>query len=272
VIVPLGQSYRKTLQPPNHYYDTVKTEQNTNNNDHNHNKNLGEIMTQAFIPHVDGIVQYTESFSTYHNHNHHTIHPHRKNRKQPIMYDFLIGMKSRLYQANLLASEAEMKLFMYHHIMKHDKTPLLSFDGGTMQHYQFSSRIIENQWLIEQYDPIRHPNDSFLIQHGYDPYELHAPNEHFEVKSSTVAKGGRGVFTKTFLPQNSMVGLYDCVHTIYLPPHTYQILHTIHTYTENHQYHSDYIQCLSHGYVDGYGWIQNTYVSKCCCCGCYVHD
>lgn len=243
VIVPLGQSYYKRLHPPSNYTSL-----------HENEMNMPAIISKALIPHVEGMLQYTESSSFSSSY----IQPqyNDNNQKQHMIYDFLVATKSRLYQSNILASEAEIQLSIRNNINKfnqdnvdNDNDILHFFDGSTMQEYKFPSRITENQWLIERYQ--YQYNSTFLYEHGYDPNVFYAPNHYFEVNESTVAKGGRGVFAKELIPKDSTVGFSDCVNTIYLSPKTYKLLYHFMEYIQENNYHSDFIECLANGYVDG---------------------
>jgi hypothetical protein len=160
-------------------------------------------------------------------------------------------MKDISSKSTWMKSEPEIALSVRQRMVStlSGKSPLKYFDGATMKTYEFPERVMEDKWCAQ------HP-EWCGNGHGFDPEITDIPRSLFEVDYSKIAKGGRGVFAKTFVPKGSYIGLEECVHGMFIPSTSYELMGQ----SASHFKNNDYLQCLSRGYVDGYGWIDNEYV------------
>jgi hypothetical protein len=125
------------------------------------------------------------------------------------------------------------------------------FDGPTMIHFQFPSRIVEDVWCRDDYDE----NDiTYCRGHGYDPDIVNVPLSSFVVGSSLVANGGRGVFTTRQIQKGSYIFVDDCVSGIIVPITTLELLYTAAKRMTNV---SEFWELVSDGFMDGYGWTDS---------------
>lgn len=170
------------------------------------------------------------------------------------VWAFVLAMKDSETRANWYMNEAELNLKISQRSMKttNGESPFLFFDGASMMHYQFASRIVEETWC-------RDKPERCLTGHGYDPELMNAPRSSFEVRPSIIAKGGRGVFATDFIPKGSVIGLEECVHGMFLPSTTFALMRE--AAEEIDETISEFWDVVFWGYVDGYGWIDSSYVS-----------
>jgi hypothetical protein len=166
-------------------------------------------------------------------------------------WSFLLAMKDSTYRSNWFMNEAELNAEIQQRILSTTTgdSPLLYFDGATMATYQFPSRLVEEPWCRGQ---------SALCKkgHGYDPFVQDNPMSSFEVRSSLLRGGGRGVFAKEFIPKDSYVSLGECVHSVFVQPKTYDIMEESARFFQDA---SGYWKVLYFGYIDGYGWQDSFY-------------
>jgi hypothetical protein len=171
------------------------------------------------------------------------------------IWSFVLAMKDSDSRTNWLMSEAEMNLKIQKRSVrtKNGESPFLYFDGATMMQYQFSSRVVEDTWCRDKLDEC-------AKGHGFDPEIPNVPRSSFEVKPSVIAKGGRGVFATEFIPKGSQIMLDDCVHGMFIPGTTYDLMdEAAEKFTDKF---SEFWDVVYWGYVDGYGWVDSGYVSS----------
>jgi hypothetical protein len=170
-------------------------------------------------------------------------------------WSFVLAMKNSESRASWFLSEAEMNIRIAQRAMptRSGDVPFLFFDGATMAQYQFAPRVVEDVWC-------RDKPDECATGHGYDPeVAVNLPRSSFEVRSSRVAMGGRGVFAKEFVPKGAVIGLDECVHGMFLPSATFALLRR--AAEEIDESVTEFFDVLRWGYIDGYGWLDSAYVS-----------
>lgn len=163
-------------------------------------------------------------------------------------WKYMVAMKDKKSRSRWMMTDAELQRDIYNRL-KGDNH-LKFFDGGTMKTYEFPSRVLESKWCMDHLDVCSQG-------HGYDPTILDAPRSLFDVKISNVTNGGRGVFSNDFIRSGSYIGLSECVHSIFVPPKTYAVLEASAIYFHD----IDYFECFESGYIEGYGWLDNEFVS-----------
>lgn len=167
------------------------------------------------------------------------------------VWSFTLAMKDYDSRANWFMNEAELQLEIYSRLLrtKNGEDPLHFFDGASLMHYQFPSRVEEETWCRE------HPAEC-EGGHGFDPEHTNIPVSSFEVKPSGIAKGGRGVFAKEFIPKGSVLALDECVHGMVALGRTIDVLEE-----SNKKFREEFFEVLFSAYFEGYGWSGNEYVS-----------
>ena len=166
-------------------------------------------------------------------------------------WSFLLAAKDSDARTSWFSNEAELQLAIHQRMLRTNdgKLPLRFIDGAAMMQYQFPSRVAEITFCR---------SESCEHEHGFDPQLLNFPVSAFEVKPSAVANGGRGVFAKVFVPKGSIIGLDDCVHGMFSPSRTVQLMET--TGAQYGDY-SEFWNVVDTAYFDGYGWSESFYVS-----------
>jgi hypothetical protein len=170
---------------------------------------------------------------------------------------FIILMKDKKLMSNWIVSDAEINAATRTLMAKPSSfddvedisLPLLHFfDGASMNTYAFPSRVAEDIWCKDNWD--------CYLRNGYDPYIPNVPlSKSFNVRVSTKENGGRGVFATVPIPKGSYLGLEETVHSMYVRPNTYALLERLASQQYKHE-------MLCFGYLRGYGWFENTIVSK----------
>jgi len=166
--------------------------------------------------------------------------------------NFLVLVKDPTSRAAWYSDEAEVNLRMREQSAetKSGRLPFQYFDGATKMSYKFPSRLEEDLYCR------RFPKPKVCRKHGYDPELVDYPASDLEVKHTGVGeKAGRGLFSKVHIPKGAIVGLADCVHSMYVSPSTNALMQDM-VDTE-----LPYWKTLYTSYVDGYGWQQFSYVS-----------
>ena len=168
---------------------------------------------------------------------------------------FVVALKDWETRSNWWRNSAEVDFQIYQRTVRTttSELPLQFFDGATMMKYQTPSRQLENAWCQ------KYPHNC-KRGHGFDPDTVHVPVSMFEVKTSVIAKGGRGVFAKQFISKGSVVALDDCVHGMFVHSTSLEVMEdTYASYGDVSQFWSTVLD----GYLDGYGWEDNDYVGLC---------
>lgn len=159
-------------------------------------------------------------------------------------WKYFVGLKNMSSKSNWMKSESEIAIAIRQRTVStvSGSSPLRYFDGATMKNYEFPERVVENKYCGQFPEWCRNG-------HGYDPEIPNVARSSFEVDYSKIAKGGRGVFAKDFIKKGSYIGLEECVHGMFIPSTSYDLMER----SANHFRNSDYLQNLVNGYVDGYG-------------------
>jgi hypothetical protein len=166
---------------------------------------------------------------------------------------FFICMKDKSLVSNRAATEAEISLLIQKSTKKYPD--FLHFDAAMMKNYQIPSRIAEDADCKDSPDSI-----DFYGKHGYDPFVQNFPlKSSFEVRHSTVKNGGRGVYATKYIPRGSYLGLEEIVQGMLILPST---LHLLEIFSDEFDGKIDYFKLLFWGYVHGYGWYEEIYVSR----------
>jgi hypothetical protein len=90
--------------------------------------------------------------------------------------------------------------------------------------------------------------------HGFDPDILNVPVASLIVQSSSVANGGRGVFTTQPIAKGSTIILDDCVNGLIIPITTWKLLETA---SRTMEHVSDFWDVVFDGFANGYGWSES---------------
>jgi hypothetical protein len=171
-------------------------------------------------------------------------------------WGFVVAMKNSESRSNWMRNEAEINIETLQRMSP--SAPLLFFDGASMMHYQFVSRITQDIWC-------RDKTEECSTGQGFDPFISSLPHTAFIVQPSTVNKGGRGVFATQLVPKGTVIGLEECVQGMFLPGTTFDLLRNIAREVDNedeaNDFVSDFWDVVYSGYVDGYGWLDNSNVS-----------
>lgn len=159
-------------------------------------------------------------------------------------WTFFVGMKDFSSKSNWMKTESEIEIAIRHRIVStiSGGSPFQYFDGATMKSYEFIERVVENKWCIQFPERCK-------IGHGFDPEIPNVAQSMFDVGNSNIAIGGRGVFAKEYIKKGSYIGLEECVHGMFIPSMTYELMHNSAKHFENN---NEFLQCLTIGYLDGY--------------------
>lgn len=137
------------------------------------------------------------------------------------VWGFFAAFASSTNKLRWYANEAEVNLAIKKRMRSttDNKSPLVYFDGATMQGYQYPSRTEEVVYC-------RTKPDAFGcdLGHGIDPLINDVSASDLEVKASTVEKSGLGVFTKVDIPEKSYMAVKEQTKDIYFPPSTYELI------------------------------------------------
>ena len=167
----------------------------------------------------------------------------------------VIGMKCQQCRANWIWNPAVLQIQI-----KQRMKPNVDWfwDGPTMVHYQFPSRIVEEVWCRHrQYTTNMEYTDNVdsCTGHGFDPEQINIPVSSLRVDTSLVADhGGRGVFTTQAIGKGSMILLDDCVEGMILPISTLKLFETA---TQKMTNGSNVWHVVVDGFAHGYGWSES---------------
>jgi hypothetical protein len=154
-------------------------------------------------------------------------------------WQFIVALKDSNMRARWFRNEAELQLDMY---KRSNGLSLRFFDGATFMTYQFSSRISEEAWCKSN-------REECADGHGFDPYLADRKESSYRVGRSSVANGGRGVFTKEKIAKGSYLGIEECVNGIFVPPNTFEILED---FENEDSYPTRFWATVYEGYIQGY--------------------
>ena len=137
------------------------------------------------------------------------------------VWAFFVAFANSTNKLRWYANEAEVNLAIKKRMRSttDNKSPLVYFDGATMQGYQYPSRSEEVVYC-------RTKPDAFgcNLGHGIDPLINEVSASDLEVKASTVQKNVLGVFTKVDIPEKSYMAVKEQTKDIYFPPSTYELI------------------------------------------------
>jgi len=168
------------------------------------------------------------------------------------VWSFFCAFASLSSKLRWYANEAEVNLAIKKRMIKttQGESPLVYFDGATMQIYQFPSRSEEVVFC-------RTFPDAFgcNIVHRIDPTKLDITAANLEIKPSGAVDVELGVFTKVDIPKNSYVSMKDQTNDIYFPPSTYELIQNF----TKHPAGSDY--AFLDEFLSSYGFGHHYFVS-----------
>ena len=163
-------------------------------------------------------------------------------------WGFAVAMKEWATRSKWFRNAAAVDFQIHQRTLRTKKSalPFRFFDGAAMMKYQTPSRPLENAWcqIFPQKCNIGEPAT--------------VPVSAFEVKSSVIAKGGRGVFAKQFIPKGSVIALDDCVHGMHVHSATYELMDDA---KWRYGDVSKFWSAVLDAYVEGYGCTGHRYVS-----------
>lgn len=168
-------------------------------------------------------------------------------------WKFVVAMKDKTSRGNWHSSESKVLVEMNKRTLSTKNGDTFRyFDDVTMKSVEFPTRIMEDNFCVDHQDL-----EYCYKDHGFDPDIPDFSSDSFEVGISSVANGGRGVFSKEFIPKGSYIGMQNCVSTLFIPPNQLSVLNSVKDqFSDN-----EFLTCLAVGYLEGYGWIESTYVS-----------
>lgn len=161
-------------------------------------------------------------------------------------WTFVVAIKDSDLRARWFRNEAQIQLDILERSLLSTlgDLPFQFFDGATFMGYQFPNRIVEEQWC-------RSHEEECGVGHGFDPFLLDQKQSSYEVGRSSVANGGRGVFATKDISKDSYLGIEDCVHGIFVPPTTFEVLEDLdNTFTFSSD--TKFWATLYEGYIQGY--------------------
>jgi hypothetical protein len=172
----------------------------------------------------------------------------------------VVALKNSDSRAQWFQNEAQVSLALATRLVIPSSVSMpLHFDGATMMQYQFTSRIVEEAWCSPR-RTARNTMDNVWCQrgHGFSPDLVNIPTLHLSVRPSTVANGGRGVYSTQRIPLGSTLALDDYVNHIYLPSITIDYMHlAMEAFDESV---SRFWSVVYWGYIEGYGFSLTEYV------------
>jgi hypothetical protein len=165
------------------------------------------------------------------------------------------GSKSRWH-----ANEAEVNLAIRKRMRSttDGKSPLVYFDGATMQAYQYPSKAREVVFC-------RTFPDAFGCngRHGIDPRIHDVPASNLELLPSIADSSKHGVFTKVDIAEGSILAIEEQTRDIFIAPSTYELISSFTQHPTGYQ-HSVFSALLNE-----YGCPNHYFVSPLCGLECY---
>ena len=167
---------------------------------------------------------------------------------------FLVAMKQGFDRSRWYAEAANWELEIKKRILPtvNGEPSLQFFDSATMMGYHYPTRVTEMIWCMDK------PDECEEAKPRFDPEVFDVPVSSFSIKQSSIPNSGRGVFAEEFIKEGSYLGARDCVHGMFVPPETLKLIDEMEESMEGHEYW----ECLALGYIDGYGWTEDFYVSS----------
>jgi hypothetical protein len=174
-------------------------------------------------------------------------------------WKFVVALKDSNTRARWFRNEAQLHLDMHKRSIPNESNelPFRFFDGATFMTYQFTDRIAEEIWC-------RSNEEECEDGHGFDPSLPDRKESSYRVGRSSVANGGRGVFTKEKIAKGSYLGIEECVDGIFIPPSTFEILED---FEDEDSYATRFWATVYEGYIQGYVSFTDCFcvISHICC-------
>lgn len=151
------------------------------------------------------------------------------------------------------ANEAEVNLAIKKRMRSTTagKSPLLYFDGATMQTYQYASRSDEVVYCRTV------PNAYGCSQtHGIDPKIKEIPSASLVLNANNDEGAGLGIFTKVDVPEGSYLAMKEQTKDIFIPPSTYELIYNF------SQHPIGYEHSFFSAFLNGYGCENQFFVSR----------
>jgi hypothetical protein len=172
---------------------------------------------------------------------------------------FVVAFKDSDSRAQWFQNEAQVDLALRTRMVipnsDTDAVPLY-FDGATMMQYQFTSRIVEEAWCNRRRNTMG--KDVWCQRgHGFSPDLVNVPKSSLLVGPSTVANGGRGVFSNQSIALGSTLALDEYSHRIYVPSTTVDYMDLAMDALDSI---SSFWSTVYVGYLNGYGYETTDYV------------
>lgn len=171
-------------------------------------------------------------------------------------WTYLVAAKDASHDMRWYMRPAEVEVEIHRRTVRTvSGAPALKyFDGSVMQVYQFPHKVFELVFCRMEPKP-----DSCIS----DVFRENVPLSDFEVRMSGVGDGsGRGVYTKVDIKQGSSIARKENAYPVHIPASS---LSLIYEYMDNSTDLKN-----AYGYIDGYGWETETFVSRLFRCWCEV--
>jgi hypothetical protein len=171
------------------------------------------------------------------------------------VWGFFVAFVSPSSKIRWHANEAEVNLAVRKRMRSttDGKSPLVYFDGATMQAYHYPSKAREVVFC-------RTYPDAFGCnrKHGIDP-SIHAvPTSDLELQPSIADSAKHGVFTKVDIAEGQNLAIDEQTRDIFIPPSTYELIYNFTQHPAGHQ-HSVFSTLLNE-----YGCPNHYFVSPFC--------
>jgi Spermidine synthase len=163
-------------------------------------------------------------------------------------WTYLVAAKDSSNDMRWYRRQAEVEVEIHSRIRRtiSGALALKYFDGSIMQSYQVPHKVFEVVFCRSE------PKPPSCVT---DVSRINVPISDFEVKMSGVRDGsGRGVYTKVDIKQGSAIAKKENARPVHVPASS---LNLVHKYMDTS---ADLTK--AYGYIDGYGWETETYVSS----------
>jgi hypothetical protein len=167
-------------------------------------------------------------------------------------WTYLVAAKDSDNDMRWYSRQAEIEVEIHNRIRRTiSGAPALKyFDGSIMQNYQVPHKVFEVVFCRAEPKPLSCVTDISRIN---------VPISDFEVQMSGVRDGsGRGVYTKVDIKRGSAIAKKENARPVHIPASS---LYYIYKYMD-----SSADLAKAYGYIDGYGWETETFVSSVYSC------
>jgi hypothetical protein len=171
------------------------------------------------------------------------------------VWSFFVAFANPSSKALWHANEAEVNLAIRKRMRSTTagKSPLVYFDGATMQAFHYPSKATAVVFC-------RTFPDAFGCNrmHGIDPSIHDVPASYLELQPSIAESGKHGVFTKADIAEGSYLAIEEQTRDIFIPPSTYELIYNFTQHPSGYQ-HSVFATLLN-----AYGCPSHYFVSPLC--------